>query len=70
MKERLKTLGVVRFRDQMFGGGVISDKKEVLLLLGGETEGEDNLAIWSDHTGLARFARSYFEYLWREASPN
>ncbi len=54
----------------MFGGGVISDKKEVLLLLGGENEGEDSLAIWSDHTGLTRFARSYFEYLWSEASSN
>jgi len=39
----------------------------VMLLLEGE-EGGRALAIWSDHAGLARFAKNYFEYLWRDAS--
>jgi hypothetical protein len=25
------------------------------------------LAIWSDHAGLAKFAKNYFEYLWRDS---
>jgi len=54
----------IRVRDQMFGGGIISDGKEVILLLGEEKANKLDLAIWSDHVGLARFAKNYFEYLW------
>jgi hypothetical protein len=38
-----------------------------MLLLEEEEEGTA-LAIWADHVGLARFAKNYFEYLWRDAS--
>ena len=56
----------VRSRAQMFGGGIIADGREVILILG--QEGEPlNLAIWSDHVGLAKFAKNYFEYLWRDS---
>jgi len=55
----------VRVRDQMFGGGVISDSEEVVLLLGEEER--ITLAIWADHIGLAKFAKNYFEYLWRDS---
>jgi len=57
----------VKVRGQMFGGGIVSDVQEVMLLLE-EEEGGTALAIWSDHAGLARFAKNYFEYLWRDAS--
>jgi len=57
----------VKVREQMFGGGIVCDAQEVMLLL--EEEGEGTaLAIWADHVGLARFAKNYFEYLWRDAS--
>jgi len=56
----------VRVRGQMFGGGIVSDVQEVMLLLE-EEEGRTALAIWSDHVGLARFAKNYFEYLWNDA---
>ncbi|MBI2185082.1 MAG: TrmB family transcriptional regulator [Thaumarchaeota archaeon] len=59
----------VRLRDQMFGGGVIADDKEVVLLLGGEDGSESQIAIWADHPGLARLARSYFGYLWNDSHP-
>lgn len=68
-KESLKSLADVadvRIRDQMFGGGVISDSEEVVLLLGEEEK--TTLAIWADHIGLAKFAKNYFEYLWDEAT--
>jgi sugar-specific transcriptional regulator TrmB len=65
-KEAVKELlevAEVRARDSMFGGGVIADAKEVVLLLGGEAT-NSSLAIWADHPGLASFARDYFQFLW------
>jgi sugar-specific transcriptional regulator TrmB len=64
----LKTLtnvDEVRVRDQMFGGGLISDGKEVILLL--SEEEKPTLAVWSIHVGLAKIAQTYFEYLWKNA---
>jgi sugar-specific transcriptional regulator TrmB len=58
----------IRSRDQMFGGGIIADGREVILILGQEDEAM-NLAIWSDHVGLAKFAKNYFEYLWQDSKP-
>ena len=62
----LSVTSEVRTRRTMFGGGVIADSKEVVLLLGGggKGEGASALAIWADHPGLASFARDYFEFLW------
>jgi HTH-type transcriptional regulator, sugar sensing transcriptional regulator len=54
----------VRVRPTMYGGGIISDSKEVVLLLGGGEQGSEPLAIWASHRGLARFAKEYFEVLW------
>lgn len=62
---KLSEVAEVRIRDNMFGGGIISDEKEVLLILGEEEK--PVLAIWSDHIGLAKFARDYFEYLWKDS---
>jgi hypothetical protein len=42
--------------------------KEVILVLG-EDDPAGTVGIWSTHTGLARFAKNYFDYLWREAQP-
>ncbi|MDG6925709.1 MAG: TrmB family transcriptional regulator [Nitrososphaerota archaeon] len=60
----LSTVAEVRMRNTLYGGGVIADSKQVVLLLGGgETEGAA-LAIWADHVGLAVFAKDYFQMLW------
>ncbi len=56
----------VRVREQMFGGGVLVDGKEALLLLGEE---KPTLVIWSSHTGLVRIADGYFRYIWKDAEP-
>ncbi|MEM2319255.1 MAG: helix-turn-helix domain-containing protein [Candidatus Bathyarchaeia archaeon] len=61
----LSKIGEVRHRTKMFGGGVITDNWEVLLLFTDE-RGEIT-AIWSDHPGLAALAKDYFNYLWRES---
>lgn len=53
----------VRIREPLFGGGVIVDGREVLLVL---KSGGSSLGIWSDEVGLARFAKEYFEYLWED----
>lgn len=57
----LSLVAQVRMRAKMFGGGVICDGKEVLLMLG---ENKPSLVIWSNHVGLVKFARDYFQYLW------
>jgi len=62
--EKMMDVAEVRFRDHMFGGGVIVDGKEALLLLGEE---KPTLVIWSDHSGLVKFAKDYFQYLWETA---
>lgn len=54
----------VRTRKTMYGGGLISDSREVVLLLGGGEQGGLPLAIWASHHGLASFAKDYFEFLW------
>ncbi|MFH1821287.1 MAG: helix-turn-helix domain-containing protein [Methanobacteriota archaeon] len=54
----------IRKRETLFGGGVVVDGREVLLVLG---SGEELLGIWSDEIGLARFAKEYFEYLWKDS---
>ncbi len=71
---RISEISDLRLKENMFGGGVICDAREVVLLLGGGTsnsaESSDSaLAIWSDHVGLASFGKNYFEFLWFEASP-
>jgi sugar-specific transcriptional regulator TrmB len=54
----------LRLRDTMFGGGVIVDSREAMLFLG---EDKPSLVIWSNHPGLVRFARDYFEFLWNSS---
>jgi len=58
----------IRLKNNMFGGGVIGDSKQVLILLGeGKNNGDNNydlIAIWAEHIGLASFAKDYFKYLW------
>lgn len=54
----------VRFRKPLFGGGVIVDGNEVLLLLASAGE---KLGVWSNEVGLAKYANEYFEYLWRDS---
>ena len=54
----------VRFRKPLFGGGVIVDGTEVLLLLASAGE---KLGVWSNEVGLAKYANEYFEYLWRDS---
>jgi sugar-specific transcriptional regulator TrmB len=58
---KIADIAEVRVRDQMFGGGVIVDSKEAMLFLGEE---KPTLVIWSNHLGLVKFARDYFQHLW------
>ena len=62
--ERLSRLAEVRTRKTMYGGGLVSDSREVVLLIGGGDQGTLPLAIWASHHGLASFAKDYFEFLW------
>ncbi len=62
--ERISDVAEVRVRDRMFGGGIIANGREAVLLLGEEER--PNLVIWSSHTGLVKFAKDYFQYLWSD----
>ncbi|MGD8506977.1 MAG: helix-turn-helix domain-containing protein [Candidatus Bathyarchaeota archaeon] len=62
--KRIGNIAEVRVRDQMFGGGVIVDSREAMLFLGEE---KPTLVIWSNHLGLVKFARDYFQYLWNSS---
>jgi sugar-specific transcriptional regulator TrmB len=59
--KKFTSVSELRIRDHMFGGGVIADGKEAMLLLG---EDKPSLVIWSNHVGLVGFAREYFQFLW------
>ncbi len=63
-KESLKAVSRVadvKVKEGMFGGGIISDKRYVVILLGpemGAGDAVETVAIWADHAGLAGFARA------------
>ena len=67
--KRLRGSAQVRTRESLFGGGIISDDNRIILLLGGDADKGLTLAISSDHIGLVRFGKSYFEYLWESSKP-
>jgi|BEDMetMinimDraft_2_1075160.scaffolds.fasta_scaffold00129_19 sugar-specific transcriptional regulator TrmB len=58
----IKEYGEIKYAGKMFGGGIIIDSKEVILLL--PEEKNEAVALWSDHEGLANFAKNYFMHLW------
>ncbi len=72
-KDSLKAISrvsTVKVKKGLFGGGIISDKRYVVILLGPElsdSTSSDIVAIWADQTGLAGFAREYFEYLLKDS---
>jgi len=66
----IKRVATVKIKKGLFGGGIISDKRYVVILLGperGEAKSSEIVAIWADHAGLAVFAREYFEYLLKDS---
>ena len=60
----LDAVAEVKTRTVLYGGGVIADSKQVVLLLGGGETASSALAIWAEHIGLAGFAKDYFQILW------
>jgi HTH-type transcriptional regulator, sugar sensing transcriptional regulator len=67
--KRLRGIAQVRTRESLFGGGIISDDNQIILLLGEDPEKGLTLAISSDHVGLVKFGKNYFEYLWESSKP-
>jgi sugar-specific transcriptional regulator TrmB len=63
--EGLIGVAELRRRDNLFGGGVIVDGEEALLFLGEEEK--PSLVVWSNHLGLVKFAKDYFQYLWNSS---
>ena len=72
-KESIKAISRVadvKVKGGLFGGGIISDRRYVVILLGPEISSSTSseiVAIWADHAGLAGFAREYFDFLLKDA---
>jgi len=72
-KESIKAISRVadvKVKEGLFGGGIISDKRYVVILLGPEISSSSSseiVAIWADHAGLAGFAKEYFDFLLKDA---
>jgi len=65
----LARLATVKMKKGLFGGGLISDKHNVVILLGPEishSNASEIIAICTDHAELSGFAREYFEYLLKD----
>lgn len=64
----LSQVAAVRVKPDLFGGGIITDRRYVMILLGSERgESSEAVAIWADHVGLAKLATEYFEYLLKDS---
>lgn len=71
-KDALKSIqriATVKIKSGLFGGGIISDKRYVVIVLGPEVgnSSAEMVAIWADHPGLAGLASQYFEYLLKDS---
>ncbi|PSN86327.1 hypothetical protein B9Q02_02755 [Candidatus Marsarchaeota G1 archaeon BE_D] len=56
----------IRLVESMFGGGIVSDKSEAMILLSIE---KNPIAVWAKHSALAEIAHTYFDYIWKSAKP-
>ena len=70
LKEELSLINMpdaeIHMVDKMFGGGIICDKSETLILMSVE---RSPMAIWTKHSALAEIASTYFDYIWNSAKP-
>lgn len=70
LKEELSLINMpdaeIHIVDKMFGGGIICDKSETLILMSVE---RSPTAIWTKHSALAEIASTYFDYIWNSAKP-
>lgn len=58
----------IKVKKELFGGGIICDKRYVIIVFGKIGDSDEFVAIWADHIGLAGFAREYFEYLLKDSN--
>jgi sugar-specific transcriptional regulator TrmB len=65
----LSKLATIKMKKGLFGGGIVSDKHNVVILLGPEISHSNTseiIAICTDHAELSGFAKEYFEYLLKD----
>ncbi|MCS7146279.1 MAG: helix-turn-helix domain-containing protein [Nitrososphaerota archaeon] len=63
----LSSVSEVRIREISFGGGVINDASEAVLLLLAAGEKRPQVAIYSTHLSLTAIAQLYFNMLWERS---
>ncbi len=67
--KRLAELAEVRKRELSFGGGVIADASEVVLILLEPDRPSPKVGIHSAHSMLTMLAQTYFDMLWSISQP-
>ena len=65
--KQFANIAQVKVRERMYGGGVIVDERDTILLIGEEKQPISIFAIWSDHIGLTKLAKDYYQYLWNSS---
>jgi sugar-specific transcriptional regulator TrmB len=65
----LMSLADVKLCSELFGGGLVIDNKETVLILDMVKPIGPDMAIWSDHESLTRIASVYFQHMWENAEP-
>jgi hypothetical protein len=66
---KLAKLAEVRRRELSFGGGVIADASEVVLILLEPGRPSPRVGIHSAHSMLTMLAQTYFDMLWSISQP-
>ena len=63
-------LAEVRVCEELFGGGLVVDGREILLFLDLVQPYGPDMAIWSSHESLTKISMNYFQHLWDNAVPH
>ena len=63
----LLALAEVKICSELFGGGLVIDGMETVLILDMVKPIGPDMAIWSDHESLTRIASVYFQHMWKNA---
>jgi len=59
----------VRICTELFGGGLVIDGRETVLILDMVKPVGPDMALWSDHESLTKLASVYFQHMWENAEP-
>ena len=69
LNPRYLSFADVRVCSELFGGGLVIDGRETILILDMVHPVGPDMALWSDHESLTKVASIYFQHMWEKAIP-